>query len=262
MLGGGARRRRPVTEPVAAATNFAAGTRVEAGQAVVVYDLGAGTFDVSVVRRTGSAFEALAYRGLDDLGGLDLDALVVAHAAGTVTDGEASAWRGVTEPGDADGRRQHRALWDDARETKEALSRQPSAGFHVTALRRDVLVTRDEFERAAGPLLQRTVDLTLDTIRESRAKPDQIAGGVPGRRGEPDTAGGDAAAPGDRDRADAARAAGAGRRPGRPAGRRSRRGTGCRAGTVGPRLGAAYRRSPRLRAGLRLRVRAGLRTTV
>ncbi|MGI5176740.1 Hsp70 family protein [Dactylosporangium sp. CA-152071] len=165
-----------VAEPVAAATNFAAGTRVEAGQAVVVYDLGAGTFDVSVVRRTGSAFEALAYRGLDDLGGLDLDALVVEHAAGTVTDGEASAWRGVTEPGDADGRRQHRALWDDARETKEALSRQPSAGFHVTALRRDVLVTRDEFERAAGPLLQRTVDLTLATIRESRAKPDQIAG--------------------------------------------------------------------------------------
>jgi len=71
-----------VAEPVAAATYFAGlpETRLVPGRAVVVYDLGAGTFDASVVRWTGSGFETLAYRGLDDVGGLDVDALLVAHA--------------------------------------------------------------------------------------------------------------------------------------------------------------------------------------
>ncbi len=68
-----------IPEPVAAATYFAAlpYVRIGAGQAVVVYDLGAGTFDVSVVRKGQQGFETLGYNGLDDVGGLDLDALVV-----------------------------------------------------------------------------------------------------------------------------------------------------------------------------------------
>ena len=71
-----------IPEPVAAATYFAGlpHVRLGAGQAVVVYDLGAGTFDVSVVRRGPRGFETLGYHGLDDVGGLDLDALVVGHA--------------------------------------------------------------------------------------------------------------------------------------------------------------------------------------
>ncbi|GAB3841057.1 Hsp70 family protein [Dactylosporangium cerinum] len=167
-----------VPESVAAATNFAVadGGKVDDGQVVVVYDLGAGTFDASVVRRTGDGFETLAYRGVDDLGGLDLDALVVAHAGAAVTADEAGAWRAVTEPTDTDGQRQHRLLWDDAREAKETLSRQPSTAFHIGALRRDVLLTRTEFESAARPLLAQTVAVTEATIRESRSPVERIAG--------------------------------------------------------------------------------------
>ena len=46
-------------------------------QSVVVYDLGGGTVDACVVRRTRQGFEPLAYRGLDNFGGIDLDQIVV-----------------------------------------------------------------------------------------------------------------------------------------------------------------------------------------
>jgi molecular chaperone DnaK len=68
-----------VPEPVAAATYFVRVLRnmVPVGSSVVVYDLGAGTFDGSVVARTAAGFEVLAVGGRDDLGGLDFDELVV-----------------------------------------------------------------------------------------------------------------------------------------------------------------------------------------
>ncbi|HET6215187.1 MAG TPA: Hsp70 family protein, partial [Micromonosporaceae bacterium] len=72
---------RLVAEPVAAATYFAQvlGREVPIGSVVVVHDFGAGTFDASVVARTSSGFDVLAVDGRDDIGGLDLDAAIVAH---------------------------------------------------------------------------------------------------------------------------------------------------------------------------------------
>jgi molecular chaperone DnaK (HSP70) len=166
-----------VAEPVGAATYFAGlpETRLAPGQAVVVYDLGAGTFDASVVRWTGAGFETLAYRGLDDIGGLDVDALLVAHAGG-VAAGQAEAWQRVIAPKTIEDRRHHRLLWDDAREAKESLSRQNRASFPLPVVGGDVMVTRAEFEAMVRPLLTRTVAETLAAIRESRVRPDHVAG--------------------------------------------------------------------------------------
>ncbi|EXG80642.1 Hsp70 family protein [Cryptosporangium arvum] len=145
-----------VPEPVAAAAYHvrAQGGRIPDGQSIVVYDLGAGTFDVSVV---SSAFETLAYDGLDDLGGVDLDALVVA-ATGVSFD---------------PGSRAFRQLWDDARAAKESLSRRSSAEVLIPSLDRDVRVTREGFEAAARPLLERSVDVTAAAID---ASPGRVAG--------------------------------------------------------------------------------------
>src|SRR5256885_4817953 len=64
-------RVRLVEEPVAAATYFTnvLGRQVPIGSVVVVHDFGAGTFDVSVVARTGQGFDVLAVDGRDDIGG-------------------------------------------------------------------------------------------------------------------------------------------------------------------------------------------------
>jgi Hsp70 protein len=83
---------RFVAEPVAAAAYFASvlGRELPAERYLVVYDLGAGTFDVSVIGRSPSGFEVVASDGLADVGGLDLDAAVVGHCRASTADG--SAW--------------------------------------------------------------------------------------------------------------------------------------------------------------------------
>ncbi|WP_433061410.1 Hsp70 family protein [Dactylosporangium sp. CS-033363] len=169
---------RLVPEPVAAGLYFTAvlGQKVPAGSCVVVYDLGAGTFDASVVRRTPNGFETLAYHGLDDVGGVDLDELVVQQIGGVVATGHPEAWDRLSNPRTASDRRSTRALRDDARMLKERLSREASAGLLVPILDRDLHVTREELELGARPLIAQTVAVTTATIAASRVPREQIAG--------------------------------------------------------------------------------------
>jgi molecular chaperone DnaK (HSP70) len=92
-----------VPEPVAAATYHAEalGGPLPPGSGLVVYDLGGGTFDVTVVRRTAAGWEGLASAGLDDVGGLDLDASIVDHLGTTVGVREPRRWRRLLAPTDA-----------------------------------------------------------------------------------------------------------------------------------------------------------------
>ena len=61
------------------------------------HPFGAGTFDASVVRRTGTGFEVLATVGLPDAGGLDIDTAIVAYLAATYAQ-HAEEWRRLTQP--------------------------------------------------------------------------------------------------------------------------------------------------------------------
>ena len=68
-------------EPQAAAVAYAAKERVEAGSTVAVYDLGGGTFDAAVVRKTAQGFELPGRpEGIEALGGVDFDERVFDHA--------------------------------------------------------------------------------------------------------------------------------------------------------------------------------------
>ncbi|WP_433218701.1 Hsp70 family protein [Dactylosporangium sp. CS-047395] len=167
-----------IAEPVAAATYFAAvlGHAVQVGQSVVVYDLGAGTFDASVVQRTADGFRDLACRGLDDVGGLDLDALVVAHARTVVEPSAADTWRRLAAPQSAADLRHATMLWTDARHLREALSRESSASMFIPAADSEVLFTRQQFDAAAEPVLARTVELALTTVKEARIRPESVTG--------------------------------------------------------------------------------------
>src|SRR6266511_327715 len=71
-------------EPVAAATWYAAQERVATDSLIGVYALGGGTFDASVVRKTGTGFEIVGEAGGDDaVGGIDFDHALLRHVGAT-----------------------------------------------------------------------------------------------------------------------------------------------------------------------------------
>ncbi|GAA3257854.1 Hsp70 family protein [Dactylosporangium siamense] len=164
-----------VPEPVAAATYFVRVLRhlVPVGSAVVVYDLGAGTFDGSVVARTREGFEVLAVDGRDDLGGLDFDEVVLAMIGRTLPP---ERWQRLIAPSTVEEARAARALRDEVREAKERLSRTSAVTVLVPLLDVDVQLTREEFDAAARPLVERSVRVLTETVRLSRVTAEQVAG--------------------------------------------------------------------------------------
>ncbi len=169
---------RMVEEPVAAATYFgqALGHRIGVGGAVVVYDFGGGTFDVSLVERTADGFRTIAVDGRDDIGGLDLDEALVRRIGQVYGAQDPVAWQRLAEPATMQERRQRRLFLDDVRAAKERLSRHPTAELYVPGLDRDAHLTREEFEQVARPLLDETVRLTERVVRESGLDHGRISG--------------------------------------------------------------------------------------
>ncbi|MDT5038029.1 MAG: molecular chaperone DnaK, partial [Micromonosporaceae bacterium] len=197
-----------VPEPVAAAPYYSAvlGHQLPAGGALVVFDFGAGTFDASVVRRaTGDAawsagdgrgadswaardvsgpgevsraetFRVVAVDGLDDVGGVDLDAAIVDWLrAGSPAD-SAAVWARLINPATAGDARERHLLWEDVRTGKEMLSRSAAVSLRLPLQDRDAPLTRQEFEQVAGPLVERTVRATAALVRHARLDTTEIAG--------------------------------------------------------------------------------------
>ncbi|MGI5146370.1 Hsp70 family protein [Plantactinospora sp. CA-294935] len=135
-----------IAEPAAAAAYFAdvLGNELPVGRCLLVYDLGAGTCDVSVVRRTEGGLEVVATAGLDDVGGLDLDAAIVAHAR-SLTTTDTDAWRPLNWPHTPADQRARQILWRNARAAKEQLSRHTTADLHIPLVDTVIHLTRDEF---------------------------------------------------------------------------------------------------------------------
>ncbi|MGI5246747.1 Hsp70 family protein [Dactylosporangium sp. CA-139066] len=168
---------RFVPEPVAAARYFATvlGQRIPAGRSIVVYDLGAGTFDLSILLPSPGGFEVAAAAGLPDVGGLDLDAAVVEHAR-TATATAVEAWRRLDWPQTPADQQARQTLWQSARAVKEQLSRYASGDLHLPLVDQQVRLTREEFEKAARVQLERTAATTLATLQEAGIPPERIGG--------------------------------------------------------------------------------------
>ncbi len=167
---------RLVPEPVAATRYFTGVLRrpVPVGSSIAVFDFGGGTLDVAVVRNDGTGFTVLGSGGIEDLGGLDIDAALVDHLGATLRG--SVAWAALTRPGTATDRRNRRVFWDDVRGAKEMLSRATAAPVAVPGVEDAVHLTREELERVAGPLLRRAVYETAGVISRCGLRPDHLAG--------------------------------------------------------------------------------------
>jgi hypothetical protein len=166
-----------LAEPIAAAAYFVTvlGGDLRPGRCLAVYDLGAGTFDIALVRRTAAGeFEVSAAAGLADVGGLDLDAAVIGHAR-ELSKRATDAWGRLDWPQTRADRQARHTLWGNARAAKEQLSRYATADLHIPLVDVDVHLTRDELDEVARPHLDRTVALTLATLRDAGTAREDVA---------------------------------------------------------------------------------------
>lgn len=156
---------RLLNEPTAAAIAY--GLDQGAQGLYAVYDLGGGTFDISVLRLSQGVFEVLATGGDTALGGDDFDHLLVRHFLEQTGLGELA-------PDDL------RRVLKAARLAKEALSTHPSA--HIEAVVRGapcaLEVSRACFERLSSDLLERTLDAVRRTLRDAQLLPAAFDGVV------------------------------------------------------------------------------------
>ncbi len=157
---------RLLNEPTAAAVAY--GLDNGARGIYAVYDLGGGTFDISILRLTKGVFEVIATGGDSALGGDDFDRHVVDWAlAETGLSGAA--------PGDL------RAMMVEARRAKEQLTTHEVATFSVQlsdATRVTLPLTRERFEHLTQDLLARTVAATRRALRDAQLRPDEVDGVV------------------------------------------------------------------------------------
>ncbi|MFI6160681.1 Hsp70 family protein [Micromonospora haikouensis] len=175
---------RLLREPVAAARYYAQVLRrpVPVGGSIAVFDLGGGTLDVAVLRNEGadpwgdSGFTVTATGGVPDLGGLDLDAALVARLGERVSATDPQVWQRLTQPADAPQWRDRHQLWEGVREAREMLSRATVAPVVVPGLPTVVELTREDVEGVAAPLLARAVAETRRVIAAAGLTPDRLAG--------------------------------------------------------------------------------------
>jgi hypothetical protein len=168
---------QPVLVPAAVAAAWhhsdSAGD-LEPGRCLLVYDLGAETFEASLVRRSADGYELLAANGLEDAGGVDLDGLLINIIGAAVPSSAAQTWQSLTMPTTTAGLRQYAQWCDDVRMAKESLSRQLEVTVHAPLVDSDVRIGREAFESAAEPLLARTVVIAADLLTSTGTPLDRV----------------------------------------------------------------------------------------
>ena len=167
---------RIVNEPTAAALAYGIGTRVEGkAQTIAVYDLGGGTFDISILRLVPAEsegetdfFQVMSTAGDTHLGGDDVDHMLV-----NLFTGEIAEQLGLEEaqPMDSFDASTRRALVGFARAVKHKLSSDDSAQIAIDlggGNQYARTITRDEFESLIAGWVQRSLDACKRALRDAK----------------------------------------------------------------------------------------------
>lgn len=154
---------RLLNEPTAAAVAY--GLDQAAEGVFAIYDLGGGTFDISILRLNRGVFEVLATAGDSALGGDDMDHLIADWM-----------WRQAGIGEHSDHRRQRRLL-RDARLAKQILSDTDRVAVHVARPSGAVwqgTLTREVLHTLVDPLIERTLAPTRRALKDAGLKPQDI----------------------------------------------------------------------------------------
>ncbi len=146
---------RLLNEPTAAAVAYGLDSAEEG--VIAVYDLGGGTFDISILRLHRGVFEVLATGGDTALGGDDFDAALAQYILEQKGDPQ-------LEPG------QYRALQGLARQAKERLSTDPAVDLDLSPVWQEagsLVLTRETFETLVSPLVKHTLRACRRCLRDA-----------------------------------------------------------------------------------------------
>jgi molecular chaperone DnaK len=158
---------RLVNEPTAA--SLAYGLDQRKNGIVAVYDLGGGTFDISILKLHDGIFEVIATNGDTHLGGDDIDNLLIAIA---LDDMQGDLKLDLRRNGEAVARIRKAVV-----EAKIALSSQSSAKLDLelpNGKRYQREIALEQFEQLIQPIIDRTVGPTKQAFKDAGLKPEQI----------------------------------------------------------------------------------------
>ncbi|EIT7144145.1 Fe-S protein assembly chaperone HscA [Vibrio vulnificus] len=149
---------RLLNEPTAAAIAYG----LDSGQegVIAVYDLGGGTFDISILRLSKGVFEVLATGGDSALGGDDFDHLLADFLAEQA---------GLEMPLSAE---KNRTLLNIATTTKIAFSEQDSVEVDIFGWKG--IVTREQFEELIRPLVKKTLMSCRRALKDADVDADEV----------------------------------------------------------------------------------------
>jgi molecular chaperone DnaK len=158
---------RLVNEPTAA--SLAYGLDKKKNGIVAVYDLGGGTFDISILKLHDGIFEVIATNGDTHLGGDDIDNLLITIA---LDDIRGDLGIDLRRSGEA-----VQTIRKAVIDAKIALSAQPATKLDIelpggNRYRREI--TREQFEQLIQPILDRTVAPCKQALKDAKLKPEEI----------------------------------------------------------------------------------------
>jgi molecular chaperone HscA len=156
---------RLINEPTAAAIAYGLDNASEGIYAV--YDLGGGTFDISILRLTRGVFEVIATGGDSALGGDDYDRAL-------------ADWMLAQAGVEASGASAKAAIKMAARAAKEELSasERAAARIEIDGAAAEVSIEREDFERVTAELTARTMAAVRKALRDARLTRDEVKGVV------------------------------------------------------------------------------------
>lgn len=143
---------RLIAEPTAAAYAYGLNNKTEGSY--LVYDLGGGTFDVSVLNMHNGVLQVIATGGDNMLGGDDIDMLVANYLADNLKCNINST------------------LISEAKILKEELSLKPEVSFN------GVIISREKYENIISSIIQKTIKITKDTLYEAQEIEDFELSGI------------------------------------------------------------------------------------
>jgi molecular chaperone HscA len=148
---------RIVNEPTAASLAYGLGLRKDEEKTIAVYDLGGGTFDISILRISNGIFEVLSTNGNTYLGGDDLDRNIVAY------------WMDETGISAAEinsNKELSQGLRLRAEEAKKHLGHHEA--FSIEWKGHTLSITREKFESLIKPLIDQTIGSCKNALDDSK----------------------------------------------------------------------------------------------